>query len=130
VCARLVLVILVTLNLVSCASPREKTYQSALNDYNHKNAVVVDYARGKVKQLVTATKAYQASAGYWPQTFTELVGFVFANNVPLDPTDFNDVAFAMLNDGTVQVRYDINCSRFNTSQYSFTQTGAVNVKVK
>jgi hypothetical protein len=127
---RLLLVGLLTLNLVACASPREKAYQSAVNDYKRKNTVVVDFAREKVKQLVTATKAFQISVGHWPQTFKDLVGFIFANNVPLDPTDFNDVTFAALEDSTVQVRYDINCSRFNTPQYSFTQTGTVNVKAE
>jgi hypothetical protein len=128
--ARLVLVSLLALNLVACASPREKAYQSAVNDYNRKNKVVVDFARGKVKQLVTATQAFHVSVGRWPQTLNELAGFVFANNVPLDPIDFNDVTFATIDDGSVQVRYDINCARFNTSQYSFTQTGTVNVKPK
>jgi hypothetical protein len=59
-----------------------------------------------------------------------LVGFVMANSVPLDPNDFNNVTFATLDDGTVQIHYDINCSRFNTPQYSFTQTGTVNVKAE
>ena len=128
--ARLVLVGLLALNLIACASPREKAYRSALNDYKHKNAVVVDFARAKVKQLVTATKAFQVSVGRWPQTFLQLAEFAFSNSLPLDPTDFNDVAFAALEDGSVQVRYDVNCAHFNTSQYSFTQTGTVNVKVK
>lgn len=128
--ARLLLVGLLALNLVACASPQEKTYRSALNDYKHKNAVVVDFARAQVKQLVTATKAFQTSVGHWPQTLKELAGFTFANGLPLDPTDFNDVTFAALEDGSVQVRYDINCSHFNTPQYSFTQTGTANVKAK
>ena len=127
---RLILVGLLTLNLIACASPREKVYRSALNDYKHKNAIVVDFARVKVKQLVTATKAFQVSVGRWPQTLKELAEFAFANGEPLDPTDFDDVTFAALEDGTVQVRYDINCSRFNTPQYSFTQTGTVNVKAE
>jgi len=128
--ARLVLVGLLGVSLVACASPREKAYRSALNDYKHKNAVVAVFARAKVKQLVTATKSFQASVGHWPQTFKELAGFTFANNVPFDPIDFNDITFAALEDGSVQVHYDINCSRFNDPQYSFTQTGTVNVKAK
>ena len=128
--ARLVLVGLLALNLVACASPREKAYQSALNDYKRQNAVVVDFARAKVKQLVAATKAIQASVGHWPQTLKELAGFAFGNRVPFDPTDFNDVTFAGLEDRSVQIRYDVNCSRFNTPQYSFTQTGTVNVKAR
>jgi hypothetical protein len=127
---QLVFVGLLALNLIACASPREKAYQSALDDYKHRNAVVIDFARVKVKQLVTATKTFQNSVGHWPQTLMELARFVFANNVPFDPTDFNDVTFAAMDDGSVQVRYDINCSRFNTPQYSFTQTGTVNVKVE
>jgi hypothetical protein len=128
--ARQLLVGLLALNLVACASPREKAYRSALNEYKHKNAVAVDYARVKVQQLVTAAKAFQTAAGHWPQTFKELAEFAFASGLPLDPTDFNDVTFATLEDGSVQVRYDVNCSRFNTPQYSFTQTGTANVKAK
>jgi hypothetical protein len=127
---RLVLVGLLALNLIACASPREKAYRSAVNDYKRTNAVVADFARAKVKQLVTATMAFQTSVGHWPQTLTELAGFPFGNRVPFDPTDFNDVTFAGLEDRSVQIRYDINCSRFKTPQYSFTQTGAVNVKAR
>jgi hypothetical protein len=127
---RLLLVGLLALNLVSCASPREKAYQSAVNDYKQKNAVVVDYARAKVRQLVTVTKAFQTSVGHWPQTLKELAVFCFANGVAFDPTDFNDITFAALDDGSVQIRYDVNCSRFNNPQYSFTQTGTMNVKAE
>ena len=127
---RLVLVGLLTLNLIACASPREKTYQSAINDYKQRNAVVVEFARAEVKQLVTTTKAFQTSLGHWPRTFKELAEFAFANAVSLDPTDFNDVTFAALEDGSVQVHYDINCASFNTPQYSFTQTGTVNVRAR
>jgi hypothetical protein len=126
----MLLVGLLALNLIACASPREKAYQSAVNDYKLKNTVVVDFARLKVKQLVTATKAFQTAVGHWPRTLTELAEFTFGNRLPFDPTDFNDVAFAALEDGSVQVRYDINCARFNNPQYSFTQTGTVNVKTK
>ena len=128
--ARLVVAGLLTLNLIACASPREKAYQSALNDYQRKSAVVVDYTRAKVKQLVTATKAFQVSVGRWPQTFLQLAEFAFSNSLPLDPTDFNDVTFATLENGSVQVHYDVNCAGFNTPQYSFTQTGTVNVKAE
>src|ERR1700693_326774 len=116
--------------LVACASPREKIYRSALNDYKRRNAVVVDFARAKVQQLVAATKTFQTSVGRWPQTLKEMAEFTSANGVPLDPTDFNDVSFASLEDGSAQIRYDINCSHFNTPQYSFTQTGTVNVKAE
>ena len=101
--AGLVLVGLLALNFIACASPREKAYRSALNDYKHKNAVVVDFTRAKVKQLVTATKAFQASVGRWPQTFSQLAEFAFSNSLPLDPTDFNDVTFAALEDDRARV---------------------------
>ena len=128
--ARLILVGLLALNLIACASPREKAYRSAVDDYKRTNAVVVDFARAKVKQLVAATMAFQTSVGHWPQTLTELAGFAFGNSLPFDPTDFNNVTFATLEDGSVQIRYDVNCSRFKTPQYTFTQTGTVNVKAK
>jgi hypothetical protein len=120
----------VILNLAACASPREKAYQSALKDYKCQNAAVVDFAHEKVKQLVTATKKFQTSVGHWPQTFKELAEFTFANNMPFDPIDFNDITFAALENGSVQVHYDINCSRFSDPQHSFTQAGTLNVKVK
>ena len=128
--ADLVVAGLLALNFIACASPREKAYQSAVEDYKHENAVVVDFARAKVKQLVAATKAFQVSVGRWPRTFPQLAEFAFGNGLPLDPIDFNDVTFAVLDDGSVQVHYDINCARFDTPQYSFTQTGSVNVKAK
>jgi hypothetical protein len=113
-----------------CASPREKAYQQAVRDYQRREAIAAAFARANVKQLVAATKTFRGSVGRWPQTFTEFGRFVLANNVPLDLTAFNDVAFAALGDGSLQIHYDVNCSRFSDKQYQFTQTGIVNVKAK
>ena len=125
-----VLVSFLLLNLVACASPRERVYQAALNDYQHKNAIVVTFARAQVKELVAATKSFHASLNHWPTTLLELAGFTVSNRVPLNPEAFNDVTFAALEDGSVQVHYDVNCSHFNEGQYSFTQNGSVNIKAK
>lgn len=114
----------------ACASPREKAYQQAVNDYKRKEADVAAFARANVKQLIAATRTYRISVGHWPQTFTEFGSFVLANNVSLDLTAFDDVTFAALEDGTVQIHYDVNCARFSNKQYQFTQTGTVNVKSK
>jgi hypothetical protein len=114
----------------ACASPREKAYQQAVKDYQRSEADVAAFARANVKELVAATRTFRTSVGRWPQTFTEFGRFVFANNVPLDLSAFNDVTFAALADGSVQIHYDVNCSRFSNKQYQFTQTGTVNVKAK
>jgi hypothetical protein len=113
-----------------CASPRERAYQQAVRDYKRNEAEVAAFARTNVKQLVAATKTFRTSVGRWPQTFIDFGRFVLANNVPLDLLAFNDVTFATLEDGSVQIHYDVNCSRFINKQYQFTQTGTVNVKVK
>lgn len=118
------------LMIVSCASPRERAYNAAMNDYRHTEAAVVDFARANVKQLVAATKAFHSSVGRWPQSFPELTSFALGPNAPLDPTAFNDVTFAVLADGTVQMHYDVNCVRFSNARYQFAQTGSVNVKPK
>ena len=114
----------------ACASPREKAYQQAVRNYQRSEANAAAFARANVKQLVAATRTFRASVGRWPQTFTEFGRFVLANNVPLDLTAFNDVAFAALEDRSVQIHYDVNCSRFSDKQYQFTETGTVNVKAK
>ena len=116
--------------VAGCASPREKAYQSAAQDYNRTQREVVAFARAKVNLLIAATKMFGSSVGRWPQTYQEFGNYVAANNLPFDLLAFNDVTFAALNDGSLQVHYDVNCSGFNTKQYQFTQTGTVNVKPK
>jgi hypothetical protein len=128
--ARHWLAVIVLFVVSGCASPREKAYQQAVRDYKRSEADVAAFARANVKQLVAATKTFRTSVGRWPQTFTEFGSFVVAHKVPLDLTAFNDVTFAALEDGSVQIHYDVNCSRFSNKQYQFTQTGIVNVKTK
>lgn len=111
-----------------CASPREKTFKTALKDYKRANQATVEFARAQVKQLVTVTRTFRSAFDRWPQTFDELLSFASSNKLALDPFAFNDVTFAVLADGTVQIHYDVNCARFNTPQYKFTQTGSVNEK--
>jgi anti-sigma factor RsiW len=128
--ARRWLAVITLLMATACASPREKAYQQAVRDYNRSAANVAAFARAHMKQLVAATRTFRTMVGRWPQTFTEFGNFVLANNVPLDLTAFNDVTFAALDDGSVQIHYDVNCSRFSDKQYQFTQTGTVNVKAR
>ena len=128
--AKLLVASLPVLIVVACASPQEKAYKIAMRDYRRHEAVVVDFARANVKQLVAATKAFHSSAGRWPRTFTEFGDFVLSNRAPLDLAAFNDATFASLSDGSVQVYYDLNCSRFDDAQYKFTRTGSVNVKAR
>lgn len=118
------------LTVVGCASPRERVYQAAVNDYKRNEATVASFARAKVKQLVAATKAFHVSAGRWPRTLMELSDFALDNHVPLDFPAFNEVTFAALDDGSVQVHYDVNCSSFSHAQYQFTQAGSVSVKAR
>ena len=126
--AKLLLAGLPVLIVVACASPRERAYKAAVDDYRRRERVVVDFARVNVKQLVAATKAFHSSVGRWPRTFTEFGEFVLNNRAPLDLAAFNDATFASLSDGSVQVYYDLNCSRFDHAQYKFMRTGSVNVK--
>lgn len=126
--AKLLLIGLPVLIVVACASPRERAYKAAVDDYRRRETVVVDFARANVKQLVAATKVFHSSVGRWPRTFTEFGDFVLNNRVPVDLAAFTDVTFASLGDGSVQVYYDVNCSRFDDARYKFSQTGSVNVK--
>lgn len=127
---KLLLVGLPFLLIVSCASPRERAYTAAMNDYKHTEAAVVDFTHANVKQLVAATRAFHSSVGRWPQSFPELTSFALSHNAPLDPIAFSDVTFADLADGTVQVHYDVNCIRFSNARYQFARTGSVNVRAK
>ena len=121
---------LTVLVITACASPQEKAYQQAVANYKRGEASAAAFARANVKQLVVATRTYRASVGRWPQTFTEFGRFVLAKNVPLDLTAFNDVTFAALEDGSVQIHYDVNCSRFSDKQYQFNESSVLNVKAK
>jgi hypothetical protein len=116
--------------VAGCASPREKAYKAALNDYKRANQTTVEFARAQVKQLAIAAQSYRSTFGRWPETFNELASFAVPNKLALDPLAFNDVTFATLSDGSLQVRYDVNCARFNTPQYKFNQSGPDNVKAK
>jgi len=128
--ARHWLAVISLLMAAACASPREKAYQQAVRDYERNEANVVAFARANVKQLVAGTKTFRSSVGRWPQTYQEFGRFVLANNVRVDLSAFNDVSFAALEDGSVQIHYDVNCSRFTDKQYQFTQTGTVNANAK
>jgi hypothetical protein len=121
-------VALILLLVASCASPREKALRSALKDYNRANRAAVEFARVQVNQLVAVTHSFQAAAGRWPQTYAELAQFALQNTPDFDPLVFSDVTFADLPDGSLQIHYDVNCSRFDTDQYKFTQSGSVNVR--
>ncbi len=128
-CGRLVAIVTL-LFVAACASPREKVFKAALNDYKRANQATVEFTRAQVKQLVAATQAFHSARDRGPQSFDELVQFALPNKLALDPFAFNDVTFAALPDGSVQMHYDVNCARFDTPQYKFTQSGSVNVKVK
>ena len=114
----------------ACASPREKALKTTLKDYQRANQATVEFARAQVKQLVAVTQTFQAAFERWPQTFEELVQFAWQDKLAFDPFAFNDAMFAALPDGSVQIHYDVNCARFDTPQYKFTQSGSVNAKVK
>jgi hypothetical protein len=116
--------------VAGCASPREKAFKAALKDYKRANQATVEFARAQIKQLIATMQAFRSAFDRWPQTFNELVGFALQNKLALDVFAFNDATFAALPDGSVQVHYDVNCARFDTPQYKFTQTGSVNVKAR
>lgn len=128
--ARRWLAAITVLIATACASPRERAYQQAVRDYKRSEANAAAFARANVKQLVAATKTFHSSVGRWPQTYQEFGSFVLSKNMPLDLAAFNDVTFAALEDGSVQIHYDVNCSRFSDKEYQFTQTGSVNAKAK
>jgi len=116
--------------VAACASPQERAYQSAVTDYKRQQASVIEYTRASVQQLVAATKTFHASAGRWPRTLIELSDFALDSHVPLSFPAFNEVTFAVLDNGSVQVHYEVNCDRFKHGQYEFSQTGSVNLKAK
>lgn len=122
--------LLFLLLVTACASPREKAYQAAVRDYNRSQTEVVAFTQANVKQLIAATKTFRSSVGRWPQTYQEFGNYAAANNLPLALTAFNNVTFAAMGDGSLQVHYDVNCTRFNHQQYQFVQTGTVTLKAR
>jgi hypothetical protein len=116
--------------VVACATPRERAYNAAVNDYKRNQTDVTAFTRSEAGQLVAATKAFRAASGRWPRTLIELSDFAFDNHVALDFPAFNEVTFAAMDDGSVQVHYEVNCDRFKHGQYEFSQAGSVNVKAR
>lgn len=122
--------LVILLFAAGCASPREKAYKRAMNDYQRTSQATVEFARAHAKQLVAAAQSFHSTANRWPETFNELALFAVQNRLAFDPLAFNDVTFAELADGSLQIHYDVNCARFDTPQCKFSQSGSVNVKVK
>ena len=116
--------------VLGCASPREKAYKAALKDYQRANQATIEYARAQAKQLATTARTFHASLNRWPKNFNEFVLFAVQNRLAFDPYAFNDVTFAELPDESVQIHYEVNCARFDTPQYKFSQSGSVNVRGK
>jgi hypothetical protein len=116
--------------VLGCASPREKAYKTALRDYQRANQGTIEYARAQAKQLVAAVRTFHTSVNRWPKTYNELASFAIENRLAFDPYAFNDVTFAELPDGSLQIHYDVNCARFDTPEYKFSQSSSVNVKAK
>jgi len=121
---------LLILTLAACASPspREAVHKQAVIDYDRLAADADAFARQNVKQLVSTTQAFYSILRRWPRTFQELGRFVTDTREPLDLTVFNELDFATLKDGSVQIYYDVNCSRFDTKEFQFPKAGTVNVK--
>ena len=120
----------VLLMATACASPQERAYKEAVKDYKRSQAAAAEYTRVNVGQLIAATKTYRASQGRWPRTLIELSDFAFDNHLPFDFPAFNEVTFAALDDGSLQVHYDMNCERFSQGHSAVSQTGSVNVRTK
>jgi hypothetical protein len=116
--------------VLGCASPREKAYKTALKDYQRANKATIEYARAQAKQLATAARTFHASLNRWPSTFNELASFAVQNRLTFDPYALNDIMIAELPDGSAQIHYDVNCARFDTPEYKFSQSGSINVKAK
>ena len=120
--------LVILLFTVGCASPREKAYKHALKDYQNRNQATVEFAHAQAKQLVAAARSFHSAVNRWPQTLSELASFAVQSRLAFDPLAFNDVTFAELPDGSLQIHYDVNCSSFDTPQYKFSQSGSINVK--
>jgi hypothetical protein len=120
----------ILLLVLGCASPREKAYKAALKDYQRANQATIEYARAQAKQLATTARTFHAALNRWPKTFDELASFAVQNRLAFDPYAFNDVTFAELPNESVQIHYDVNCARFDTPQYKFSQSSSINVKAK
>ena len=120
----------IVLLLTACASPREKAFKAALKDYQRASQAAASFADKQVNQLTSAMRAFRDASGRWPLTVQELVQFSVETKTAFDPLAFNDVTFAALPDGSLQVHYDVDCSRFATDQYTFNHSGSVNVKMK
>jgi len=101
-----------------------------MRDYRRASAGCAARAREQGAHLAAAARAFRAANNRWPVLLTELSQFAYLNKLPLDELAFNDVTFASMSDGSLQIQYEVNCARFDPANQGLIQPGTLNVKLQ
>jgi hypothetical protein len=123
-----VLVLIVLLATVAgCGSPQEKAYKRAMRDYQRGSKEARAYAQEQETQLFTVARAFRKSSGRWPYSAAELGFFADKERLKFNEYAFKRMTFATMPDGSAQVSYEVDCSRFDTHQYTYRMPGNVRI---
>jgi len=122
------LALIALLVAIGCASPREKAVKRTMRDYRRSSAGCAARAREQGAYLAAAARAFRAANNRWPVLLPELAQFAYLNKLSLDELAFNDVTFASMSDGSLQIQYEVNCARFDPANQSLIQPGTLNIK--
>jgi hypothetical protein len=121
------LALLAALLLAGCASPREKAMKRTMKDYREASAECSRNSRAQVASLIAAARAFYAEYHRWPYRLSETARFGAIQNPPLDELTFNQTTFASMSDGSLEIQYEINCSRFDPAHPNLIQRNKVRV---
>ena len=113
---------------IGCASPQEKATNRAMRDYRRASAGCAAHAREQVARLAAVARVFRAANNRWPVLLPELARFAYLNKLALDELAFNEITFASMSDGSLQIQYEVNCARFDPANQSLLQPGMLNVK--
>jgi hypothetical protein len=121
------LVLLGALLMAGCASPQEKAMKRTMRDYRRNGKAAQTYAKEQEAQLVAAARAFHQSKKRWPFSADELGAFADQNRIEFRSFAFLRLTFAAMKDGSAQVSYEVDCSRFNTHEFIYHMPGTVRI---
>jgi hypothetical protein len=110
-----------------CGSPQEKAYKRAMKNYQRGAKDARAYAKEQETQLVAVSRVFCKISGRWPYSAAELGFFADKERLKFNEYAFKRMTFATMPDGSAQVSYEVDCSRFDTHEYTYRMPGNVRI---
>jgi len=113
--------------LAGCATPQEKAMRRTMRDYQRTGQAAHAYAAEQEKLMVNAARAFHRNNGRWPFSSDELTGFANEHQLDFSGFAFLRLTFAVMPDGSAQVSYEVDATRFNTHEFRYQLPGSVRI---